>query len=122
MRVIAPTKGRALTHGAQMHWSRVETHVRRLQDRLSRAAANNEHAQVNTLQKRMGRSRSAQRKAIRQVTQEHSGTQTPGIDGVGCDTPQQRLELLHEGRSLQGYRPKPVQRQYRPKHRGGQRP
>jgi RNA-directed DNA polymerase len=122
MLVIEPTKGRALTHWAQMNWTRVETNVRRLQNRIYRAAANNEHAQVKNLQKLMVRSMSAKLKAIRQVTQENSGKHTPGIDGVVCDTPQKRVERLHDGLSLKGYRPKPVKRHYIPKHRGGQRP
>jgi hypothetical protein len=109
MRVIAPTKGRRLTHWAQMHWTRVETNVRRLQGRIYRAAANHEHRKGTNLQKLMVRSMSATLKAIRQGTQENNGKQTPGIDGVVCDTPQKRLELLHDGRRLKGYRPKPVQ-------------
>jgi RNA-directed DNA polymerase len=111
MRVIAPTKGRQRTHWAQIHWTRGETNVRRLQARISRAAANNEHRQVKHLQTLLVRSMSAPLKAIRQVTQEHSGTPTPGLDGGVCDTPQKRLELLKEGRRLKGYRPKPVTRQ-----------
>jgi RNA-directed DNA polymerase len=119
---IAPTKRRALTHGAQMHWTRGETNVRRLQDRLYRAAAHHAHGRGKNLQKLLVRSMAATLTAIRQVTQEHSGTQTPGIDGVVCATPQKRWELRHDGRSLKGYRPKPVQRQSIPKPSGGQRP
>jgi RNA-directed DNA polymerase len=70
----------------------------------------------------MVRSTSAKLKAIRQVTQENSGKHTPGIDGVKYDTPQKRLELLHDGLSLKGYRPKPVKRHSIPKRSGGQRP
>jgi RNA-directed DNA polymerase len=122
MRVIEPTKGRRLTHWAQINWTRVETTVRCLQGRIYRAAANNEHRKVKNLQKLMVRSMSAQLKAIRQVTQENSGKHTPGIDGVVCDTPQKRLELLYDGLRLKGYHPKPVKRHYIPKRSGGQRP
>ena len=122
MRVIEPTKGRRLTHWAQIHWTRVETNVRRLQGRIYRAAANHEHRKVKNLQKLLVRSMSAKLKAIRQVTQENNGKQTPGIDGVVCDTPQKRLELLKDGLRLKGYRPKPVKRCYIPKSNGGQRP
>lgn len=122
MLVIEPTTGRRLTHWAQINWTRVETNVRRLQGRIYRAAANNEPRKVQNLQKLMVRSMSAKLKAIRQVTQENSGKQTPGIDGVVCDTPQKRLELLNDGLRLKGYRPKPVKRYYIPKHSGGQRP
>lgn len=122
MLVIEPTKGRRLTHWAQMNWTRVETNVRRLQGRLYRAAAHNEHRKVKNLQKLMVRSMSATLKAIRQVTQENNGKQTPGIDGVVCDTPQKRWELLNDGLRLKGYRPQPVKRCYRPTSHGGQRP
>jgi len=122
MLVIAPTKGRELTHWSQINWTGVEANVRRLQSRIYRAAANGEHAQVKNLQKLMVRSVSAQLLAIRQVTQDHSGTHTPGVDGVVCDTPQKRMARLNDGLSLKGYRPKPVKRHDIPKHSGGRRP
>ena len=122
MRVIAPTKGRELTHWSPRNWTGVKANGRRLQSRISRAAAHGEQAQVQNLHKLMVRSVSAQLLAIRQVTQDHSGKQTPGVDGVGCATPQKRLARLHDGRSLQGYRPQPVKRRDIPKHSGGRRP
>ena len=122
MLVIAPTKGRERTHWSQMHWTGVEAHVRRLQSRIYRAAANGEHAKVQNLHKLMVRSVSAQFMAIRQGTQDHSGKHTPGVDGVVCDTPQKRMDRLNDGVSLQGYRPKPVKRHDIPKHSGGRRP
>jgi RNA-directed DNA polymerase len=122
MLVIEPTNGRELTHWSQINWTAVEAHVRHLQGRISRAAAHEDQAQVKNLQKRMVRSMSAKLKAIRQVTQEHSGKQTPGIDGVVCDTPQKRLALLQDGLSLTGSCPKPVTRCSIPKSSGGQRP
>ena len=91
MLVSEPTKGRELTHGSQMNWTGAEANVRRLQSRISRAAANGEHAQGKNLQKLMVRSVSAQLLAIRQVTQDNSDKHTPGVDGVVCDTPQKRM-------------------------------
>jgi RNA-directed DNA polymerase len=122
MLVIEPTNGRELTHWSQINWTAVEANVRHLQGRIYRAAAHEDQAQVKNLQKLMVRSMSAKLKAIRQVTQENSGKQTPGIDGVVCDTPQKRLALLQDGLSLKGYCPKPVKRCYIPKSSGGQRP
>ena len=122
MLVIEPTNGRALPHWSQINWTAVEANVRHLQGRIYRAAAQEDHAQVKNLQKLLVRSMSAKLKAIRQVTQENSGKQTPGIDGVVCDTPQKRLALLQDGLRLKGYRPKPVKRCYIPKSSGGQRP
>jgi RNA-directed DNA polymerase len=105
-----------------MNWTAVEAHVRQLQGRLSRAAAQEDQAQGKNRHKLLVRSMSATRKAIRQVTQEHSGKQTPGIAGVVCETPQQRPALLQDGLRLKGYRPKPVTRCSRPQSSGGQRP
>jgi RNA-directed DNA polymerase len=122
MLVIEPTNGRELTHWSQINWTAVAANVRHLQGRIYRAAAHEDHAQVKNLQKLMVRSMSAKLKAIRQVTQENSGKQTPGIDGVVCDTPQKRLALLQDGLSLKGYCPKPVKRCSIPKSSGGQRP
>jgi len=122
MLVIEPTNGRELTHWSQSNWTAGEANVRHLQGRISRAAAHEDQAQVKNLQKLMVRSMSATLKAIRQVTQEHSGKQTPGIDGVVCETPQKRLALVQDGLSLKGYGPKPVKRCYIPKSSGGQRP
>jgi hypothetical protein len=44
----------------------------------------------------MVRTLSAKLKAIRQVTQENRGKQTPGIDGVVCDTPEDNRLLVHQ--------------------------
>jgi N-terminal domain of reverse transcriptase len=94
MLVIAPTNRHKLTHWSQINWTAVEANVRHLQGRIYRAAAHEDHAQVKNRQRLVVRSMSAKLKAIRQVTQEHSGQQTLGIDGVVCDTPQKRLALL----------------------------
>ena len=122
MLVIESTNGRELPHWSQMNWTAVEANGRHLQGRIYRAAANEAQAKGKNLQKLLVRSMSAKRKAIRQVTQENSGKQTPGIDGVVGDTPQKRLALLHDGLRLQGYHPQPVKRCFIPKSSGGQRP
>jgi RNA-directed DNA polymerase len=64
MLVIEPTTGWGLTHWSQINWSRGEATIRRLQGRISRAAANGESATVTNLQKLLVRSMSATRKAI----------------------------------------------------------
>ena len=122
MLVIAPTNGRALPHWSQINWTAVAANVRPLHGRISRAAAQEEHAQGQHLQKLLVRSMAATRKASRQVPQEKNGKPTPGSDGVVCDTPQKRLALVQEGLRLTGYRPKPVKRCSIPKSSGGQRP
>ncbi len=122
MLIIEPTHGQELTHWSQINWSAVEATVRRLPGRLYRAAADGQAAKVKTLQKLLVRSMSAKLKAIRQVTQENGGKHTPGVDGVVCDTPEARWELLKDGLGFKGYRPKPVRRVYIPKSNGQKRP
>ena len=61
--------------------------------------------------------------AIRKVCQQNRGKHTPGIDGVVCKTPKDRLALFEQGLSFKGYRPKAVRRIFIPKKSGnGRRP
>ena len=122
MLVIEQTNGRELKRWSDINWTAVEANVRCIQGRIFRAAADGQQAKVKSLQKLLVRSTSAKIKAIRQVTQENGGKHTPGIDGVLCNTPTQRLALLKDGLSLQSYKPKPVKRVYIPKSGGRLRP
>src|SRR5680860_1431402 len=121
MLVIEPTTGRKL-EWQDINWTAVTATVRRLQGRIFRAARNAEHARVKNLQKLLVRSQAAKLLAIRQVTQQNRGRHTPGVDGVVIATPEARVQLLQEGLSLKGYRPKPVKRVRIPKGNGKTRP
>lgn len=121
MLVIEQTKEQPLKW-QNINWTAVEGQVRRLQERIFRAAQNGEHAKVKNLQKLLVRSTAAKMLATRQVTQQNQGKHTPGVDGVVVDTPEARVQLLQEGLSLKGYRPKPVRRVYIPKANGKTRP
>jgi RNA-directed DNA polymerase len=121
MLVIEQTKGQPLKW-QNINWTAAEGEVRRLQERIFRAAQNGEHAKVKNLQKLLVRSTATKMLAIRQVTQQNPGKHTPGVDGVVVDTPEARIQLLQEGLTLKGYRPKPVRRVYIPKANGKIRP
>ena len=56
--------------------------------------------------------------AIRKVCQQNRGKNTPGVDGVLCDTPEKRLALFQESHNLQTHRPLPVRRIFIPKKKG----
>jgi RNA-directed DNA polymerase len=121
MLVIEQTKGQPLKW-QNINWTAAEGQVRRLQERIFRAAQNGECAKVKNLQKLLVRSTAAMMLAVRQVTQQNQGKHTPGIDGVVVDTPEARVQLLQEGLNLKGYRPRLVRRVYIPKASGKTRP
>src|SRR5215213_1266642 len=107
---------------SSVDWTATEAAVGRIQDRIFRAAKTGDGARVKNLQKLLVRSRSAKLLATRQVTQRNAGRNTPGIDGVVCRTPEDRVALLESGLALKGYKPKPVRRDYIPKANGKMRP
>jgi len=105
----------------EIDWTAAEAVVRRLQGRIYRAAAAGNGRQVKNLQKLLVRSLSAKRLAVRRVTQQNAGRNTPGVDGVVCRTPESRTRLT-AGLSLKGHRPQPVRRVHIPKADGRTRP
>src|SRR4051794_18593243 len=109
------TDGREPMAWSNVDWAAAEAVVRRLQDRIFRAAKAGDGARVKNLQKLLVRSRSAKLLAIRQVTQRNAGRNTPGIDGMVCTTPEDRVALLESGLDLKRYKPHPVRRIYIPK-------
>jgi len=87
------TGERGQTAWSDIDWAATEAAVRRLQDRIYRAAAAGNRGQVKNLQKLLVRSLSAKRLAARGVTQQNAGRNTPGVDGVVCRTPESRTRL-----------------------------
>lgn len=114
--------GRPPLQWDQINWTKVGEEVSRLQERIFRAARDQEHAKVKNLQKLMMRSFYVKALAIRQVTQLNSGKNTAGVDGYICSTDGERVELLRTGLSFEGYRASPVRRVFIPKSNGKLRP
>ena len=121
MRLIEQTKGQPLKW-QNINWTATSGQVRRIQERIFRAALSGELAKVKNLQKLLVRSTATKMLAIRQVTQQNPGKHTPGVDGVVIDTPKARIQLFQDGLHLKGYRPKPVRRVHIPKANGKTRP
>ena len=115
------TDGQRPMEWSDVDWAATEAVVRRIQDRIFRAAKAGDGARVKNLQKLLVRSRSAKLLAIRQVTQQNAGRHTPGVDGVVCKAPEDRVTLLESGLEFKGYEPKPVRRVYIPKANGKRR-
>jgi RNA-directed DNA polymerase len=115
------TGERGQTAWSGIDWAAAEAAVRRLQDRIYRAAAAGNGRRVKNLQKLLVRSTSAKRLAVRRMTQQNAGRNTPGVDGVVCRTPESRTRLA-AGLSLRDCRPRPVRRVRIPKSDGRTRP
>jgi RNA-directed DNA polymerase len=97
-------------------WRAHEQSVRRLRQRIFKAAQEQDWAKVRNLQKLMLRSRSNTLVSVRQVTQRNAGRRTAGIDGEVALTPEARADVavrVHQSRS--SWNPRAVRRVYIPK-------
>lgn len=122
MLVIEPTKGQYVERWSDINWTKVERTVKRLQGRIFRAARAGKLGKLKSLQRLLARSSCAKLLAIRRVSQQSRGKNTPGVDGVLCNTPDDRLALFQEQDTLQTHRPLPVKRIFIPKKNGKKRP
>jgi len=96
-------------------WRTIQRDVFRLQRRIYRAARRNDVKQAHNLQRLLLRSWSARCLAVRRVTQDNRGKNTPGIDGVAHLTPRQRLRMVEHLRCLDSHSPAALRRAYIPK-------
>ena len=97
-------------------WRACEQDVRRLRQRIFKAAQEQDWPKVRNLQKLMLRSRSSTLVSVRQVTQRNAGRKTAGIDGEVALTPEARAKVavrVHQSRS--SWAPRAVKRVYIPK-------
>jgi RNA-directed DNA polymerase len=100
----------------KIDWRAQEGQVRRLRQRIFKAAQEQDWPKVRNLQKLMLRSRSNTLVSVRQVTQRNTGRRTAGIDGEVALTPEARADVavrVHQSRS--SWNPRPVRRVYAPK-------
>src|SRR5499425_2340709 len=100
----------------KIDWRAQEGQVRRLRQRIFKAAQEQDWPKVRNLQKLMLRSRSNTLVSVRQVTQRNAGRKTAGIDGEVALTPEARAGVavrVHQSRS--SWRPRAVKRVHIPK-------
>jgi len=97
-------------------WRACEQNVRRLRQRIFKAAQEQDWPKVRNLQKLMLRSRANTLVSVRQVTQRNAGRRTAGIDGEVALTPEARAEVaVRVHRSRSSWAPRAVRRVYIPK-------
>jgi RNA-directed DNA polymerase len=97
-------------------WRCHEDNVRRLRQRIFKAAQEGDLTTVRNLQKLMLRSWSNTLMSVRQATQRNAGRKTAGIDGEVALTSHARMELaVQVHRDVSSWRPRPVKRVYIPK-------
>jgi RNA-directed DNA polymerase len=103
-----------------INWRKVNTNVRRLQARIVKAQKVGKRGRVNALQRLLTRSFSGKALAVRRVT-ENAGSKTCGVDHQLWDTPQKKIQAVHQMRQ-RGYRALPLRRVNIPKSNGKSRP
>jgi RNA-directed DNA polymerase len=110
-----------LTDWEAINWAGQEEQVRRLRQRIFKAAQAADHKKVRNLQKLMLRCRANTLVSVRRVTQRNTGRLTAGIDGQVVLTPEARLDLANLLHHAGPVRALPVRRVHIPK-KGGKRP
>jgi RNA-directed DNA polymerase len=100
----------------QIDWRAQQEQVRRLRQRIFKAAQEQDWPRVRNLQKLMLRSRACTLVSVRQVTQRNAGRGTAGIDGEVALTPEARAQVaVRVHQSILSWRPRAVKRVYIPK-------
>lgn len=89
----------------QLPWRKLEVAVFKLERRIYKASYAGDIRRVHRLQHLLLKSRAAQLLAVRRVTQDNQGKNTPGIDGIKSLTPHQRGALAAHLHTLPVGRP-----------------
>src|SRR5260370_32488059 len=115
----APAVGAASSEAREWYaidWPTIQRNVRRLQVRIAQATKEGRWGKVRALQRLLTHSYSGKALAVRRVT-ENDGKKTPGVDQEIWDTPEKKIQAVHELKR-RGYQPRPLRRVYIPKSDG----
>jgi len=88
----------------QVNWSKVKHQVEKIQQKIFREAQAGNFMKVKRYQKLLARSFSARLLAVRLITEENRGKNTPGLDGYLCKTAKEKMYLA-EGLKFKNYHP-----------------
>ena len=116
---MAQTIGAVSSEAAEWYaidWQAILHNVRRLQVRIVKAMKEGRWGKVRALQRLLTHSFSGKVLAVRRVT-ENQGKKTPGVDREIWDTPEKKIQAVHELKR-RGYQPQPLRRVYIPKSDG----
>ncbi len=102
-------------------WEFVNRKVYHMQVEIRVAWKNNDKAKVAMLQHNLVKSWVGRAMAVRIIV-TNKGKNTPGIDGIIWDNPDDKFAAISELLVGKGYQCKPVRRVYIPKPNGGPRP
>ena len=105
---------------SNIDWRKVETHVKRLQVRITKAVKEKRFGRVKALQRLLTHSFYAKLHSVKKVT-SNKGARTAGVNGVIWRVSQDKVDAVSKLRS-HGYKAEPLRRIYIPKSNGKQRP
>lgn len=96
-------------------WRKLERQVYRLQRRIYQAQHRGNQRAVHSLQRLLLKSKAARMLAVRRVSQDNTGKQTAGVDGIKAIGPQVRLLYVERLRDPTHIEARPVRRVMIPK-------
>lgn len=107
------TRRQPMVEWSQLNWRKLEKVVYKLQKRIYKASVRGDVKAIRRLQKTLMKSWSAKCLAVRRVTQDNTGKNTAGVDGIKSLSPAARLRLVNNLKL--GSKVKPTRRVWIPK-------
>ena len=110
---MSKTRQKPMGEWKQLNWRKLEKVVFKLQKRIFKASQRGDVKAIRKLQKTLMKSWYAKCLAVRRVTQDNTGKNTAGVDGVKSLSPVARFRLVNNLKL--GSKVKPTRRVWIPK-------